>query len=49
MFGNKKRLERKLSEEGGAVAWATVIDAATRWTSGSNYENGPYTSGTTIT
>ena len=45
MFGNKKRLERKLSEEGGAVAWATVIDAATRWTSGSNYENGPYTVG----
>jgi len=45
VFGNKKGLERKLTEQGGTVAWATVIDSGTRWTSGTNYENGPYTVG----
>jgi hypothetical protein len=45
MFGNKKRLIGKLEREGGVVAWATVIEAGTRWTSGTNYENGPYTVG----
>jgi hypothetical protein len=42
MFGSQKRLERKLSEEGGVVAWATIVDAHTQWTSGSNYANDPY-------
>lgn len=36
MFGNKKRLERKLSEQGGAVAWATVISAENEWDSATN-------------
>jgi hypothetical protein len=45
MLGDRKDLERELSERGGVVAWATVIEAKTRWTSGSNYENGPYTVG----
>jgi hypothetical protein len=45
MFGNKKRLVGKLEREGGVVAWATVIEAGTRWTSGTNSENGPYTVG----
>jgi hypothetical protein len=40
MFGNKKGLEQKLGEQGGVVAWATVIDADTGWTSGSS--SGPY-------
>ncbi len=33
MFGNKKGLERKLSEHGGVTAWATIISAETLWTS----------------
>src|ERR1700729_4289538 len=45
MFGNKKGLEQELSANGGVTAPATVIDAETRWTSGSNYGNGPYTAG----
>lgn len=45
MFGNKDRLVEQLGEEGGVVSWATVLDAKTRWTSGTNYENGPYTVG----
>jgi hypothetical protein len=44
MFG-RKTLEQKLTETGGTVAWATVLDARSMWTSGSNYENGPYTVG----
>jgi hypothetical protein len=45
MFGKKKADANTLSEHGGVVAWATVLDAETRWTSGSNNENGPYTVG----
>jgi Short C-terminal domain len=45
MFGNKKGLEEKLGAQGGTVAWATVIEAHTQYTSGTNYENGPYTVG----
>jgi len=45
LLGSKKGLEQELSEKGGVVAWATILDAKTRWTSGSNYENGPYTVG----
>ncbi|HVO54717.1 MAG TPA: SHOCT domain-containing protein [Solirubrobacterales bacterium] len=45
MFGNKKHLQEQLDETGGMVAWATVLEAKVRWTSGTNYENGPYTVG----
>jgi hypothetical protein len=45
MFGNRKRLVSKLEGEGGVVAWATVIEAGTGWTSGTNSENGPWTVG----
>src|SRR4051794_19462256 len=31
MFGHKKRLEHKLSEQGGTVAWATIISADEKW------------------
>ena len=44
MFG-RKPLAQKLSESGGTVAWANVLDAKIQWTSGWNYENGPYTVG----
>jgi hypothetical protein len=44
VFGHKKQ-EQKLVEQGGTVAWANVVDAKTLWTSGWNYENGPYTVG----
>jgi hypothetical protein len=44
MFG-RKPLAETLSEAGGTVAWATVLEARTQWTSGWNYENGPYTVG----
>jgi hypothetical protein len=35
MFGNKKKLEAQLAEQGGTVAWATVIDAKNKWASAS--------------
>jgi hypothetical protein len=38
-----RKLEQKLIEQGGTVAWANVVDAKTLRTSGWNYENGPYT------
>ena len=41
----RKELERTLSEQGGVVAPATILEAKLRFTSGSNYENGPYTVG----
>jgi hypothetical protein len=44
VFG-RKSLEQKLVEQGGTVAWANVVEAKTLWTSGWNYENGPYTVG----
>jgi hypothetical protein len=36
MFGNKKGLEHQLSEQGGTVAWATVIEAKDQWDSSVN-------------
>ncbi|MHB8695708.1 MAG: SHOCT domain-containing protein [Solirubrobacteraceae bacterium] len=33
MFGNKKKLETQLAQQGGTVAWATVIDAKDKWAS----------------
>lgn len=45
MFGKTKKLEQELSERGGVVASGAVISAQTLWTSGSNYDNGPYTIG----
>jgi hypothetical protein len=36
MFGHKQGLERKLSEQGGTVAWATVVSAREQWASSSN-------------
>jgi len=45
MFGNKKRLEQKLSTDGGAVAWATIISAETAWTSGSTNSADVYAPG----
>jgi hypothetical protein len=36
MFGNKKGLEHKLAEQGGTVAWATVISADDKWDSSTN-------------
>jgi hypothetical protein len=35
MFGNKKKLEAQLAQQGGTVAWATVIDAKNKWASAS--------------
>lgn len=31
MFGSKKKLDEKLAQQGGVVAWATVLEAQTRW------------------
>jgi hypothetical protein len=45
VFGKRRDPAEKLGVEGGVTAWATVIRARTRWTSGTNYENGPYTVG----
>ena len=36
MFGNKKKLVEQLTESGGKIAWATVIEADTRWRSSSS-------------
>ncbi len=36
MFGNKKKLEQQLSERGGKIAWATVLDATDQWRSSSS-------------
>jgi hypothetical protein len=36
MLGHKKGLEHKLAEQGGTVAWATVISAKHQWDSSSN-------------
>ena len=33
MLGHNKRLERKLKEQGGARAWATVLDSEKQWAS----------------
>lgn len=35
MFGHKKGLEKKLMENGGTVAWATVLDGKEKWSSAS--------------
>lgn len=45
MFRSRKHLAQELTGEGGVTAWATVLRAWTRWTSGTNSENGPYTIG----
>lgn len=33
MLGHNKRLERKLKEQGGSRAWATVLESEHQWTS----------------
>src|SRR5262252_977823 len=33
MLGHNKRLERKLREQGGARAWATVLESEKQWSS----------------
>ena len=33
MFGHNKRLERKLKEQGGKEAWATVLESKQEWSS----------------
>jgi hypothetical protein len=35
MFGNKKKLEEQLSQEGGTVAWATITDVGAGFATGS--------------
>jgi hypothetical protein len=45
MFGHQSR-EEKLRAKGGVLAWATVVEESTRFTSGSNHENGRYIVGT---
>jgi hypothetical protein len=35
ILGNKKKLEQQLSQEGGAVAWATFTDVGAGWSSAS--------------
>jgi hypothetical protein len=45
MIGRRKHQAEDLAKEGSATAWATVLHARTRWTSGTNSENGPYTLG----
>lgn len=35
MFGHKKGLEKKLVENGGTVAWATVLEGKEKWSSAS--------------
>jgi Short C-terminal domain len=36
MFGNKKKLVQELTEAGGTVAWATVLEASIQWRSSSS-------------
>jgi hypothetical protein len=45
MFGRRKSLAEDLAAEGSVTALPTVLHTKTRWTSGTNYENGPYTVG----
>jgi hypothetical protein len=33
MFGHNKRLERRLKEQGGTQAWATVLESEKQWSS----------------
>ena len=40
MFGNKKALEHKLREQGGTVAWATIISADEKWSSARGGDSG---------
>jgi hypothetical protein len=40
MFGNKKGLEKKLLEQGGTVAWATIIAAEQKWRSARGGDTG---------
>ncbi len=40
MFGNKKGLERKLREQDGTVAWATIVSAEERWRSARGGDTG---------
>lgn len=35
MFGNKKKLEQQLADQGGTVAWATILDTSSGWASAS--------------
>jgi hypothetical protein len=40
MFGNKKGLEQKLREQGGTVAWATIVAADEKWRSARGGDTG---------
>jgi hypothetical protein len=40
MFGNKKGLEHKLREQGGTVAWATIVSADEKWRSARGGDSG---------
>ncbi len=40
MFGNKKGLEHKLREQGGTVAWATIVSADEKWRSAHGGDTG---------
>jgi hypothetical protein len=40
MFGNKKGLEQKLREQGGTVAWATILSADEKWRSARGGDSG---------
>jgi hypothetical protein len=40
MFGHKKGLERKLRDQGGTVAWATILIAEEKWRSARGGDTG---------
>lgn len=40
MFGNKKGLEKKLREQGGTIAWATILSADEKWRSAEGGDSG---------
>ncbi len=40
MFGNKKGLEKKLREQGGTVAWATILSTDEQWRSARGGDTG---------
>ena len=40
MFGNKKGLERKLREQGGTIAWATILASDEKWRSARGGDTG---------
>jgi hypothetical protein len=40
MFGNKKGLERKLREQGGTIAWATIVASDEKWRSARGGDTG---------